>query len=275
MAVSDPFPPEDQIRAANAGLIGVVRDHLPMGFYRSDDNWSLWSTGALTRMADTVDAAMALWSADLPVDGEALLRLLYEQVVTFAWIAADPGPRYSRWFGDGLWEDLRMHNDAVQSFGEDVLSEHEVSHAKRLLKLDADGPKAATCCGAIKRRNRPDASLLLPPVPDRAREADEHWAGRVRGLHPPGHPLSLRGLYVMCFRRASRSVHSALGGLNAYMTEGQNRKVIARATSDTRLIWALFGPLFGIALMIAAEDRTWIDPDYVRALIDQATGPEQ
>ena len=59
------------------------------------------------------------------------------------------------------------------------------------------------------------------------------------------------------------------------MTEGQNRKVIARATSDTHLIWALFGPLFGIALMIAAEDRRWIDPDQVRALIDQATGPEQ
>lgn len=274
MAASDPFPPEDEIRAANAGLIGVVRDHLPMGFYRSEDNWSLWSTGALARMADTVDSAMALWSADLPVDGEALLRLLYEQVVTFAWIAADPGPRYSRWFGDGLWEDLRMHNDAVRSFGEDVLSDDEVSHTKRLLKLDAEEPKATTCCGATKRRRRPDASLLLPPVPDRAREADEYWAGRVRGLHAPGHPLSLRGLYVMCFRRASRSVHSALGGLDAYMTERQNRKVIARATSDTHLIWALFAPLFGIALMIAAEDRRWIEPDQVRALIDQATGPE-
>jgi hypothetical protein len=243
MAASDLFPPENEIRAANAGLIGVVRDHLPMGFYRGDDNWSLWSTGALARMADTVDSAMALWSADLPVDGEALLRLLYEQVVTFAWIAADPGPRYSRWFGDGLWEDLRMHNDAVQSFGEDVLSDDEVSHTKRLLKLDGEEPKATTCCGATKRRNRPDASLLLPPVPDRAREADEYWAGRVRGLHAPGHPLSLRGLYVMCFRRASRSVHSALGGLDAYMTERQNRKVIARATSDTFDLGAIRSPL--------------------------------
>lgn len=56
-----PVPPEDQIRAADAGLMSVVRDPLPMGFYRGDDNWSLWSTGALTRMADTVDSAMALW----------------------------------------------------------------------------------------------------------------------------------------------------------------------------------------------------------------------
>jgi hypothetical protein len=41
------------------------------------------------------------------------------------------------------------------------------------------------------------------------------------------------------------------------------------------LIWALFAPLFGIALMIAAQEATWIDEAKVRGLVDQATGPEQ
>ena len=37
----------------------------------------------------------------------ALVRSLYEQVVTFAWIAIDPGPRYSRWFSQALWDELK------------------------------------------------------------------------------------------------------------------------------------------------------------------------
>jgi Phage integrase, N-terminal SAM-like domain len=42
------------------------------------------------RMADTVDAAMALMDGGFDVDGQTLLRSLYEQVVTFAWVAIDP-----------------------------------------------------------------------------------------------------------------------------------------------------------------------------------------
>jgi hypothetical protein len=95
-----------------------------MGFYRQADHWSKWSTATLVRMADTVEAAMNLMEAGLEVDARTLLRSLYEQVVTFAWLAIDPGPRFARWFGDGLLEDLRLHNDA-QPFGITILEEDE------------------------------------------------------------------------------------------------------------------------------------------------------
>jgi hypothetical protein len=39
-------------------------------------------------------------------------------------------------------------------------------------------------------------------------------------------------------------------------------------------MWALVGPLFGIALVIAARWDPWIDEGEVRALVDVATGPE-
>src|ERR1700756_4378097 len=109
-----------------------------------------------------------------------------------------------------------LHNDAM-TFGVPVLSEDEVAKTKRLLGL-SDPPEssgeAETCARTpVRRRNAPDPQLLLPPVTNRAREADEHWASRIRGLHGPEHMLGFRGLYLPAFRTGSRSVHSALAGL--------------------------------------------------------------
>ena len=66
-----------------------------------------------------------------------------------------------------------------------------------------------------------------------------------------------------------------MNALHPYITEKPSRHAVHRATSADRLIWALFAPLFGIALMIAAQEATWIDEAKVRELVDQATGPEQ
>ena len=275
-SAADPYPSDEEIRKANEGLIAIVRDRLPMGFYREADQWSKWSTAALVRMADTVEAAMSLMEAGLEVDARTLLRSLYEQVVTFAWLGIDPGPRFSRWFGDGLLEDLRLHNDA-QPFGITILDEHELADTKRLLKLrdEDEAPREPDCAGKHRRKsNKPDAALVLPPVPQRAIEADKHWAERIAGLHPHRHPLGFAGLYLLCFRVAGRSVHPTMNALHPYITEKPTRHAVHRATGGDRLMWALFAPLFGIALMIAAQEATWIDEAKVRELVDQATGPE-
>jgi hypothetical protein len=66
-----------------------------------------------------------------------------------------------------------------------------------------------------------------------------------------------------------------MNALHPYITEKLNRHAVHRPTGGDRLIWALFAPLFGIALMIAAHEATWIDEPKVRQLVDQATGPEQ
>src|ERR1700731_1098469 len=160
-SADDPYPRDEEIRNANEGLIAIVRVRLPMGFYKQADQWSKWSTAALVRMADTVEAAMTLMEAGLEVDARTLLRSLYEQVVTFAWLGIDPGPRFSRWFGDGLLEDLRLHNDA-QPFGITILEENELADTKRLLKLtDEDKPpREPDCTGKHKRKsNQPDLAL--------------------------------------------------------------------------------------------------------------------
>ena len=107
-----------------------------------------------------------------------------------------------------------------------------------------------------------------------AEEADEHWPLRVRGLHPAGHPLGFRGLYLPAYRVGSRAAHGSLMALDPYLSREPNRYVIHEAEPESRLMWALVGPLFGIALMIAARWDRWIDEAEVRALVDIVTGPE-
>ena len=270
---SDPFPSDKEIQAANAGLVAVVRRHLPMGFYGSASHWLLWSTVALIRMADTVDAAMTLMRARQDIDGRNLIRSLYEQVVTFAWIAVDPRARYSRWMAESVWEDLRLHNDAT-SFGERVLTDEEVARSRQLLGFDektADRDDA----GCQPSRKRPEADRLLPPVPERASDVDAHWSTRIAGLHAPGHLLSFRGLYLPAYRQFSRSTHGAMSGLDVDVRNRSHHKVVDRAPTNGRLSWALVAPLYGMALVIAAHEHRWIDEAEVRELVDRATGPEQ
>ena len=272
MASNDPFPPAEEIRAANHEMVAVVQERLPMGFYAGDSQWAVASGAALVRMADTVTAGMSLMDAGCSVDGWSLLRSLYEQVVTFAWVAIEPGPRYGRWFGDGLWSDLKFYNDATR-FGVELLTETQVSQTRSLLGLDDEKADASEDCSRVSRR--PASDKILPSVADQADEVDRHWPARIRGFHERGHLLSLRGLYLPAYRSASRSVHSSLGGnLDLYTRDGANRKVLNVSSDDDRLVWALFAPLFGIALVIAAQDASWIDEDRVRELIDRATGPD-
>jgi hypothetical protein len=257
--VDDDFPAPDVIAAANVELVALVRRRLPEGFCGGERWWALFATEALARMADTVESLMTLMASGHDTDGQTLLRSLYEQAVTFAWIAIEPDGRQIRWRDDGRWEMLKLHRDAL-TVGLTILSDAEVDDTKNGLSLTD--------------RKQPEADRVLPPVPERALRADEHWSAQISGLHPPNHPLSLRGIYMLAYRAASRPAHGSMVALDAYVTEKNNRRVVHRAEPGSRLTWALVAPLFGIALTIAAQHLDWIDEGAVRALVGRATGPE-
>ena len=278
LIVDEPFPSIEEMAAADAALVNVVRRQLPIRVYGGERWWTLYRTAALVRMTDTVESLLDLMGLGRDLDGQTLVRSLYEQVVTFAWIAIDPGRREWRWVGDGRWELLKLHNDAAQfgeSLGDPVLSDEEVAESKQSLGLSDEPASASGCESAGRRRRRqPDADRILPPVTEMAEQADEHWSVRVRGLHPAGHALGFRGLYLPAYRVGSRAAHGALMPLDPYLSRELNRYVIHEPESGPRVMWALVGPLFGVALVIAARWDRWIDEDEVRALVDVATGPE-
>ncbi len=48
------------------------------------------------------------------------------------------------------------------------------------------------------------------------------------------------------------------------------RPIAHRSENDDMVIYALGAPLLGIALIVAAQDRPWIDQDRVRRFVDRA-----
>lgn len=192
-----------------------------------------------------------------------------------------PIGREWRWVNKGLLDLLKLHNDALRfedELGERVLTDERVAEIKERLGLSREPAPAEdeACADSASRRRRaePDPELLLPAVTKMAREADLHWSVRVRGLHPADHPLGFRGLYLPVYRIGSRTAHGGLLALESFVSRDGNRLVINEAEPGSRLVWALAGPLFGIALIIAARWEQWINDEEVRALVDLVTGPE-
>ena len=265
MTSPDPVPSDDVIREAAFGLQAIVRSRLPMRYYPGETFWSMFVGATLTRMCDTVDSLLALMSDDHHVDGQTLLRSLYEQVVTFAWISIEPESRQVRWGGTGLAERLKLRNDAEQ-FGETIMSGDETEDVRNRLGI---GIEEDDRCGGTRKRKDPLPDRILPPTVQRALEADRYWSARIDGLHPSTHLLGFRGLYVGVYRLGSQAAHASMQALDPYVQADGNRRVVNHPRPGPRITWGLIPPLLGIAMIIAAEQVNWIDEAIVRDLVDR------
>ena len=191
MTAGDPFPSNEEMREATTELVAPVRSRLPMRYYGGERWWSMFIAGALVWMTDTVESLIVLMADDLNIDGRTLLRSLYEQVVTFAWIGIDPDRRQFRWLGPAQWERRRLHNDA-RNFGESILTDEEVVQVKKALGVGEEEPDE--CGRTRKRRNRPRAEgrvYIRHPAasPRAAQAAGPSWPSRsITGSYEHGHP---------------------------------------------------------------------------------------
>ena len=83
-----PVPPERP-----AALAAFVEAHLPIeGDVTGDgDVWTLVGPALLAHATGTLQSTFALAPTDSHKDASRLLRSLYDHVVTFAWLGAEPG----------------------------------------------------------------------------------------------------------------------------------------------------------------------------------------
>lgn len=239
-------PPNAAIDKASRELVELVSAHLPQRFYKGEAYWRLLSAAMVVRMADTVDAMRALMAHGLSVDGSILLRALYEQVVTYLWLAIDPETRKDAWASNAHWHLRKLHHDAL-AFGETVLSKSQL---------------AAT-----------DDSAKRMALADMAAEADSHWGGRMIGFRAPETGkqgiLTMRGMYVAVYRISSRAAHAQPDSLDPYCDPTIYPAVVSRARRDEPSIWwPLAVPLYAHALLICHDQLNWPDPDRVRQIND-------
>jgi hypothetical protein len=104
--------PNERARAKE--LTALVADLLPMSVEARSDHgaWPLIGAGLLSRATTTLRHTFDLSYDGQALDAATLGRSLYEHVVHFAWLAADPSAaRLEEWRKDDLKNRLKADSD--------------------------------------------------------------------------------------------------------------------------------------------------------------------
>jgi hypothetical protein len=243
---TESFTPQ-VIRDAVGELTALVDQRLPERFWPSEAPWRAVLTALVSRMTALLESLAVLADPPRQPDALILVRALYEHLITFAWLAIDPRPRVDEYLGHSMVHKRTLANDAA-NYGLDLLSDFE--------RMVAEQGKT------------------LPPVDQRAAEVDAYWGQRIKGLHqdPASGPkdiLTLRGLYILVYRQASRQAHAAMESPDECIVEDGTRHLVLRKPKGDYLTWSAFAiPLFSMALVVAHERLGWPDETKVREIND-------
>ncbi len=179
-------------------------------------------------------------------DASRLLRSLYDHVVTFAWLAADPPPRLALWRKEDLEERLKVHREFAAA-GEQLLPDADREQMERdVARLQGKAPDLAS----------------------KAAMADKHWIPRIGALRP-GSLSSFRGFYTILFREQSGLVHATFRGLNHVtvdLSPSRKRVVLEVPLGESAGPYGMATVVYGVGLLIAAQSLGWPDADEVEAI---------
>jgi hypothetical protein len=142
----------DELRSAVEALADLVGPRFPQRVHRGEGQWPIAATGLIAEMISTARSVAMLNASGAHNDVLVLLRTLYEQVVTFCWLAIDSDRHLVAWANEAHLERLRLHNDAVD-YGHSILTEEEVE--------------------AIKQRRG------MPRLVERAAAIDDFWPSHI------------------------------------------------------------------------------------------------
>src|SRR5687767_13875217 len=148
-------------RRRASALTRLVEDRLPAEYTATGhhDAWPLIAAALLSRMTTTLGHIFDLQRRGRAVDAGTLLRSLYEHLVHFAWLAADPSAaRIEEWRKDDLESRLTADNDLRQR-GEKLYTDAQHEEIKQEI--------------AGLRGNPPLRLVNL------AEAADKAWAGKL------------------------------------------------------------------------------------------------
>jgi hypothetical protein len=207
--------------------------------------WAIISLGLLSRMTTTLRHIMHLEPLGRGVDAGVLLRSLYEHVVHFAWLAADPSDeRIEEWIKDDLRLRLIADNDA-RAHGEWLYSDRE---------------------GMQRQVEAMKGNRLV--LADLAAAADKAWQGKLDAVgHKPKTKLSFRGLYAFVYRNYSAGAHPSYRGLNPVVEDltPTLKRVVLEGPPEGRGPYGLATVIYSLALYVAAGSIGWPAEDDVEA----------
>jgi hypothetical protein len=252
--VDDPVDRHELIQKRGEALALLVESHLPLEVNVTGDHdaWPLISAGLLSRMTTTLRHIMDLAPRGQGVDAGTLLRSLYEHLVHFAWLAADPSrARIEEWHKNDLRMRLAADDDA----------------RRRGVPLYSDQQRAEFQRQVAAMTGRP---LKLEQL---AEAADKAWDGRLEaiGLGSASQPKSFRGLYAFVYRNYSAGAHPSLRGLNPVVEDVTvtRKRIVVEGPYDGSGPYGLATVLYAVALYVAAAALQWPDTDDVEAVFER------
>jgi hypothetical protein len=201
------------------------------------DAWPLVGVGLMARAYGALEAVAALFPVRREHEASVLVRVLLEQITTFAWLAAEPDERMPAW----LKHDRRERQ--------------KIDNSYRDAGLEFLAPAVRQEVDAIVAAPGP----CMPDMASRARAVDLVWGTRldelssdIRAAH------SLSGIYRTVYRSSSRRVHPSAVGLDRMIVDIPGRPgwlCVQRDEPAPRLrnAFTIAPLLYGIGMFVAAE----------------------
>ncbi len=243
--------PQPHVIGRAEALANLSEAHLPLevDVYGPGDAWPAVGPALLAHASGTLRSILLLGSGDAHNDASRLLRSLYDHVVTFAWLAAEPSEeRLGLWRLDDLAERLKADREAAAA-GEPLLD--DVNRQQMQREVDA-------------------GTGQLLDLASMAFATDRFWAQRLPVFGTDGLG-TFRGMYTVLFRNHSGLVHATFRGLNL-VTEHLSptrRRVLVQPPVEGRGPYGLATAVYGIGLLVASESLGWPAADDVHAVFDR------
>lgn len=243
-------PMPDSIALRAAALIDLVEGNLEVEGDAGGPQtaWPMVGPALLAHATSSLRSIVfRLRPDDAHNDASRLLRSLYDHVVTFAWLGADPPPRLALWRKEDLEERLKIHREFAAA-GEKLIPDADREQMERdVARLEGKPPDLAS----------------------KAAIADKHWIPRIGGALRPNSLSSFRGFYTILFREHSGLVHATMRGLNHVTVDLDlpRKRVVLEAPLEGRASpYGMASVVYGLGLLVAARSLGWPDAGEVQAI---------
>jgi hypothetical protein len=229
-----------QARARGQALLELVDRYFPIELDEPNthDNWPVTGAALMARAGNLLAAILAVQDLRQRLEGSVLHRVLFEHVVTFAWLGFDPPSRMPNWLSSDARQRLDMANDWIRLGHDDPLDE-----AARTEMVRRSGAKP------------------LPTMVDMTNIVDGEWPQRLPELAAPTTSFAtFRGIYASLFRESSAFVHARIFGIEPLVRGGSlpqvaiSRKEKPMASANT---FTLAPITFAMGLFVCTEALGW------------------
>lgn len=239
----------NQLRKFTDEVGELIDDRLPMMF-GTDDDWPVIAHGFLARAGTLLEALTALVEHGHGGEAQMLLRIVFEHVTTFCWLAIDPEPHVLQWREWAKARQLKTHREA-KAFGVTVLTAAEVAEA--------------------------EGSQPPLPLPQLAEQVDRYWSEHSAAFRPyddsdpdaPPSILTFKGFYTAVYRKASNLIHADIASPDRYATMPIQGHVTIHKTeqhSKNNDFPAFAGAMVGFLLIVFEDRFGWPDLELTEAI---------